>query len=117
MGEQVHYQQISGCKSISKESVALDNFKKFKSSMTTMAQFHYHLSDESDQNAITTATHIGIIPRSIFSKEFIASLLKTMCDHIDFCEKNYHCGYDIYILYCGHAVRPGTGRRPRTNTR
>ena len=65
-----------------------------------MSQFHYHLSDESDQNAITTATHIGIIPRSIFSKEFIASLLKTMCDHIDFCENNYHYGYDIYILYC-----------------
>ena len=57
-----------------------------------MSQFHYNLSDESDKHASTNATHIGIIPRSISPKEFIASLLKTMCDHIDFYEKNYHCG-------------------------
>ena len=67
MGEQVHYQQISGCKSISKESVALDNSNKLQPSTMNMAKFHSHLSDKSDQDASTTATDLHILIQVLIS--------------------------------------------------
>ena len=54
-----------------------------------MAQFNQHLSGESDQNASTTATHLCIILQLIISKDFIDSLLKTICDHTDGFVKQY----------------------------
>ena len=43
------------------ESVALNNLKKLKPSNIPMEQFHSRLSDESDHDDITNATHIIII--------------------------------------------------------
>ena len=37
LGEQVHYQQLSGFKSISMEGTSIEHFKKFKPSNITMA--------------------------------------------------------------------------------
>ena len=47
ISEQVKYKYFSGCKSISIEGVALDNFNKFKPSTIPMAQFNSNLLDES----------------------------------------------------------------------
>ena len=40
------------------EVVAPENFNKLNPYTITIAQFHYHLSDESDQDASITSTHI-----------------------------------------------------------
>ena len=71
------------------EGVPLERFKKLKPSTIPMAQFNQHLSGESDQNASTTATHLCIILQLIISKDFIDSLLKTICDHTDGFVKQY----------------------------
>ena len=43
------------------EVVVIDHFKKLEPSTTPMTQLHYHLSDESEKDASTIATHINII--------------------------------------------------------
>ena len=60
-----------------------------------MVQFNYHLLDESDQDAINTATHIGVLIFFLISKVSISSLFTTMWDHTDGCTKQYH--YESYI--------------------
>ena len=45
----------------------LENVDKLKLATKPMAQFDYYLSDESDQDDITTATHISIFLQ-FFSK-------------------------------------------------
>ena len=73
------------------EVVAFDHFNKFKPSTIPMAQFHYHLSDESDQDASTTATHLCIILKFLLTEKMISPYLTTMWDHTDGCSKQYHC--------------------------
>ena len=63
-----------------------------------MENFHYCLSDESDQYAITTATNLCIIIIFLISKGSIASLLTTMWDHTDGCANKYHCASSMYLL-------------------
>ena len=60
LSEQVHSQYFSGCRYISMEGVAIDNLKKLKLSTIPMSYFHFHshLSDESDQCYINTATYL-----------------------------------------------------------
>ena len=43
-----------------------------------MENFHSHLSDESDQYASTTVTHLSIILQFVLTKELTSPLLKTM---------------------------------------
>ena len=65
-----------------------------------MAQFHSNLFDESDQDTITTATHIRIIFQFILTKQIITPFLKTMWDHTDGCSNQYSCSCAIYLLSC-----------------
>ena len=76
------------------EGVALDHSNKLKPSTIPMTQFHSSLSDESDQDAITTATHLCIIIQFILTKVMITSLLTTVWDHMDGCVSS------IYLLSC-----------------
>ena len=43
------------------EGIALDHFKKLMPSTIPMAQFHSHIYQESEQDDITTDTHLCII--------------------------------------------------------
>ena len=65
------------------EVVAFDHFNKFKPSTIPMAKFHYRLSDESDQDTSTTATHLHILLWFIFTKKMISLLLTTKWYHMD----------------------------------
>ena len=65
-----------------------------------MVKSHSRLSDESDQVASTTATHLLIMIILLLSKWFTASLLKTMWDNKDGCANQYDCACNIYLLYC-----------------
>ena len=63
------------------EGVALDPFNKMKPSTIPMAQLHYNVSDESDQDDSITATHLSIIIKSLLKKGLIYPFLTTMWDH------------------------------------
>ena len=65
------------------EGVALEHFNKLKPSNIPTEQFHSNLSDESDQNDITIATHLHILLQFILTKGMIAPFLKTIWDHRD----------------------------------
>ena len=65
-----------------------------------MSKLHSCLSYDIYQDAITTAKNIFIIIRSLLSKGFIYSFLKTMWDHTDGCAKQYHCKSYVYLLSC-----------------
>ena len=82
------------------DGITLDQFNKSKPSTIHMAQFHSHLSDEIDQDASTTATHICIIIFLLLSKGFINSFLTSMWDHMDSCANQYNFSYGIYLLSC-----------------
>ena len=62
---------FSGCKPFYIEGVVIENFNRFKSATIPMAQFHSRLSDKSDQNDSTTATHPLIVIIFLLSKGFI----------------------------------------------
>ena len=57
-----------------------------------------NLPDESDHDAITTATHICIIIQFPLTKWFIALFLKTIWYHMGGCANHYRCASDIYLL-------------------
>ena len=63
-----------------------------------MELFYSCLSDVSDQYGSTTATYFRILLQFLITKEFIASFLKTVCDHTDGCSKHYRRAYSIYLL-------------------
>ena len=65
-----------------------------------MTQFHSNLSDESDQDASATETHIIIILEFILTKKMIDPFLTTVWDHTDGWTNQYRCEYYIYILSC-----------------
>ena len=65
-----------------------------------MEPFNYNLSDESDQDAITTEKYICIIILFLLTKGFIDRSLTTMWDNTDVCENQYHCASAIYLLSC-----------------
>ena len=63
-----------------------------------MENFHSRLSDESDQDANTPATHLHILLQFILTKGLIDPFLTTMWDHTDGCPNQYRFAYDIYLL-------------------
>ena len=65
-----------------------------------MEPFYYLLSDESDQGASTTETHLRNILRFFLTTGLIAPFLTTMLDHMYGCAKHYRCAYAIYLLTC-----------------
>ena len=65
-----------------------------------MAQFHSRLSDEVNQDASTTVTHVCIILQSILTKGLLAPFLTTVLNNTDGCAKQYRCEYAIYLLSC-----------------
>ena len=65
-----------------------------------MAQFNFNLSDEIDQDAITTAKNICTLLQLLIKKGIINPLLTAMWYHTDGCENKYHCKSAIYILSC-----------------
>ena len=71
---------------------------KFKPSTIPVAHFYFYSSYENDYVASTTETHLRIILYVLLSSGFIASLLKTMQDHIYGCTNQHHCTYAIYLL-------------------
>ena len=50
------------------EGFALEHFNNLKPSIIPMDQFNSYLSDEIDQDASTTATHLRIIFQFIITK-------------------------------------------------
>ena len=82
------------------EGVALDNFNKLKPYTIPLAQFHSHLSDESDQDASTTTAHLRIILQFVLTKQMIAPFLTTMWYHTDGYANHYCCASAIYLLLC-----------------
>ena len=88
------------CRYISIEGVALEKFNKLKQSTIPMANFHSNLSDESDQDASTTETHLCIIIQFLLTKWMIYPLLTTMWDHTDGCANKYCCASAIYLISC-----------------
>ena len=54
------------------EGVALGHFNKLKPPTIHMAIFYSHLSDESDQDARTTVTHVHILLQFILTKGLIS---------------------------------------------
>ena len=66
--EEVHPKYFSGCKSISVEGIALEEFDKFQPSNIPMAQSNSHFSDEINQDASTTTKNINILICIIFPK-------------------------------------------------
>ena len=61
---------------------------------------HPCLSDEPDQDNITTTINIHIIPHLLLSKQLTNYFWKTIWDHTDGCDKQYHDESDIYLLSC-----------------
>ena len=69
------------------EGVLLKQFNKIKPPTIPLEKSNYHLSDESDQDASTTATHHHIILQFIVSKGFtIFSFTNHVGPHIWFCK-------------------------------
>ena len=67
--------------------IALENFNKFKPSTITMAQFHSHLSDESDQGDRTIGTNLRMLLNFILTKQMIYPFLTSTWDHTNGCTK------------------------------
>ena len=65
-----------------------------------MAQFHSHLSDESDQGDRTIGTNLRMLLNFILTKQMIYPFLTSTWDHTNGCTKQYHCASAIYILSC-----------------
>ena len=65
-----------------------------------MAKFHSNLSDESDQDYITTATHLRILTQFTITKWMKSKLLTTMWDNTYGCANQYRFASDIYLLTC-----------------
>ena len=65
-----------------------------------MVNFNSLLSDEIDQDASTTVTHLCIILQFLLTKEMIYPYLTTMWDHMDGGAKQYRCASYIYLLSC-----------------
>ena len=61
--------------------------KDIKPSMVPMAHFNSHLSDENDQDDITTATSLCIIICFLIYEGLINLFLETMWDNTDGCSK------------------------------
>ena len=80
------------------EGVALEHFKKLKPSTIPMAKFNSSLSDESDQDASTTATNICTLLQFIFAKHMISPLLTMMWYKMNGCANQYRCALDLYLL-------------------
>ena len=78
--------------------ILIEKFNKLEPSTIPMAKFHFHISDESDQDASTSAMHIRILNQLLLTKGFIAQFLPTMWDRADGCAKHYQHAYVIYIL-------------------
>ena len=60
------------------EDIALNQFNRLKTSTISMEKFNPCLSNENDQEDITTEAHICIIFQLLLSKGLIAPLLATM---------------------------------------
>ena len=73
----------------------LENFNKSKPSTIPMAQFNSNYSNESDQDARTTATHMYILLQFLLTKHVIYPLLTAMWDHTNGCAKQYCCASTI----------------------
>ena len=78
----------------------LNIFNTLKPYTISMAQFHYILSNESDQYASTTETHICILLQFLFRTGMIAPFLTTMWYHTYGCAKHYRFAPAIYLLSC-----------------
>ena len=65
-----------------------------------MAKLHSNLSDESDHDYITTATHLRILTQFTITKWMKSTLLTTMWDNTDGCANQYRFASDIYLLSC-----------------
>ena len=65
-----------------------------------MAKIHYHLSDESDQDSSTTATHIFILLQFLLKNQIIDPYLTIMWDHTYGSAKHYRCTSAIYLPSC-----------------
>ena len=65
------------------EEFLLETLKTFKPSTITMSQLGSNLSEESDQDYSTTATHLLIIIQFILTKEMISPFLTKMWYHTD----------------------------------
>ena len=77
-----------------------EHFNKLKPSTIPMAKIHYHLSDESDQDSSTTATHIFILLQFLLKNQIIDPYLTTMWDHTYGSAKHYRCTSAIYLPSC-----------------
>ena len=62
-----------------------------------MSQFYSRLSDQSYQDARTTATHLGILLQFILTKKRTSPFLTTVWDHTNGCAKQYRCASGIYL--------------------
>ena len=82
------------------DQFTLDHFNKLKPSTIPMEQFHSRLSDESDQYASTTTTHLCIILQFFLTRQMISPFLITIWYHTDGCANKYRCESDIYLLSC-----------------
>ena len=80
------------------EGVGLENLKKLKPFTIPMAQYHYHLSDESYLDVITTATHLRILLQYFLKKWMIDPLFTIMCYYTDGCSNSYGCASAMYLL-------------------
>ena len=95
LSEQVHSQYFSGCKSISMEVFALDHLKKLKPSTVSMAQLHFNLYNERDQDAISTAKHIFVLFFNLFfTKHYIYILDNHVVSHVW-----WHKSLSLYVRY------------------
>ena len=65
-----------------------------------MVNFNSLLSDEIDQDASTTVTHLCIILQFLLTKEMIYPYLTTIWDHTNGCANRYRCETAIYLLSC-----------------
>ena len=82
------------------EGVALDHLRKLYPSTILMAKSHCQLSNESDQDNRSTATHLHILLQFPLAKGMLAPLLITIWYHMDGCAKQCRCQSDINILSC-----------------
>ena len=68
LSEQVYSQYFYRCKSISVKGFSLEPFNRLKPSAVPIAQFHYRLSDERDQDTSTPVTNLRILFQFILTK-------------------------------------------------
>ena len=103
---QIQSEYYGGNRSVSIEGIALEHFSAAPQadinsstlSRPRHAAFHYFVSDDSKQDAVTTTAHRKRLMSLLKNKKVLKTSLSTIWENTDGCAEQYRCDSALYLM-------------------